>query len=76
MLAKIDMGVFKNLTSLENLYLSYNQLESISLNEIHLSSLKTLDLHYNQFVAVESNLFLGLSSIEVLDLSSNQIAKV
>lgn len=61
------------MTWLDTLALSYNQIETIE-NLSSLSSLRQLQLEHNAITKIEG--LQGLSSLQILQLSSNQIKKI
>ncbi len=68
-----DCSVLKNLTSLQSLDLSNNQISDISFLK-GLTSLQSLDLSVNQISDI--SFLKGLTSLQSLDLSNNQISDI
>ncbi|RUS77947.1 hypothetical protein EGW08_014293, partial [Elysia chlorotica] len=56
--------------------LSYNNIESLPSHAFfRYSSLKELHLHHNLIFEINSQAFVGLSNLELLDLSANRLKK-
>ncbi len=74
---KISANTFEGLTSLEELDLSGNLIESIDEETFkNLSSLKILNLSRNKINSLINNAFQSLASIEILDLGHNYITNI
>lgn len=65
-------SILTRLSSLEKLYLSYNQIEAFPADLGKLTKLKLLDLSYNQVVEIPAGVFT-IPNLEILHLSFNQI---
>nr|ABK88278.1 toll-like receptor [Carcinoscorpius rotundicauda] len=73
----VFVSLFKDLTSLESLNLSWNEIsflpEGIFQNLINI---KSLQISNNQFKTVPEDIFQPLSNLENLDLGSNKLARL
>ena len=73
-LRRLKSGDFFGLTSLENLWMSYNNLESLPEDIFSdQNSLKQLDLGNNQLENLPDNIFSGLNSLKLLSMGFNQL---
>ena len=66
-------GELGNLSNLESLYLSFNQLNAIPAQLGNLSNLERLSLSFNQLSAIPAQLG-NLSNLRSLSVSSNQLS--
>ncbi|XP_030847499.1 toll-like receptor 13 [Strongylocentrotus purpuratus] len=74
---QIDLGVFRNLTSLTYLSLAANFIRIIpekAFQDLH--NLRTLILKFNSITVIEKQLFSGTSSLQNLYLHGNQISTI
>ncbi|XP_057337981.1 protein toll-like [Microplitis mediator] len=65
-------NAFTSLNKLENLYLSNNNITSLSSNLLAgLSSLNFLDMSHNDMITIDPRAFYNLGSLKYLDFSNN-----
>ncbi len=69
----IAEDTFHGSKSLQWLYLSHNQLDSIAPNTFQGLNLLWLNLSFNRLVSVEPSTFQGLNELIAIDLSMNQL---
>ncbi|XP_063233059.1 toll-like receptor 3 [Bacillus rossius redtenbacheri] len=65
---------FLNLTNLNGLFLTYNEIQEINIGSFtNLAALNILDLSHNHLKAIKNHVFEILEQLKLLDLSSNHI---
>ena len=70
-------GMFHGLSSLEELYLSSNEISYIQMEAFStLTACITLQLNDNKLTALQSTMFRGLHSLKSLELFSNNICDI
>ena len=71
-------GMSNGMSGLQSLYLGNNQLTSVTTSDFNgiISTLTFLDLGYNQFASLPSNMFNGLDGLKTLNLNDNQISSI
>uniref|UniRef100_A0A8C6UE25 TIR domain-containing protein n=1 Tax=Neogobius melanostomus TaxID=47308 RepID=A0A8C6UE25_9GOBI len=72
----IENGSFEFLHYLHILSLSNNRLISVPTDFVGLTSLKQLDLQWNNVTALKKCTFVGLSKLEILNLQGNSISEL
>ena len=76
-LTLIHMGAFNDLLALEELDLSYNNLESVPWEAIQrMTSLHTLSLDHNMIDFIPEGTFSLLQKLNRLDVTSNKLQKL
>ncbi|XP_059831981.1 leucine-rich repeat-containing G-protein coupled receptor 4 isoform X2 [Hypanus sabinus] len=71
----VGISAFQNLSELQSLDLSYNQIEE--LPSFHgCSALEEISLKHNEIKEIRTDTFQGLYSLHYLDLSKNQISTI
>ena len=75
-ITSITADALKELTSLEDLDLSKNNLKILDLNSIHLPSLKVLNLSENQLSTVHVDAVTAFPCLENLNVSNNATLEV
>lgn len=75
-LSEIDPAVFEDLTNLQEVYLNSNELTAIPSLGAASMHVVSLFLHHNKILSVDGNQLKSYLSMEVLDLSSNNITEI
>lgn len=74
---KVESGTFESLTTLNELYLAYNKMQSIAKGSFKgMLNLKNLNLGFNQIAMIASGTFEGLVNCNDLYLAYNKIQTV
>ncbi|CAL1568310.1 unnamed protein product [Knipowitschia caucasica] len=74
-ITSLPPSVCDQLSNLELLDLSYNQLQTLSLFS-GCERIQTIDLHHNEIQELEENIFHGLMSLRSIDLSWNKLVSL
>lgn len=69
----LNPNLFKDLSKLNVLDLSYNSFNHIPKAVLNVTTLKNLDLSYNKLSVVPHQAFKGMTELSVVKLSNNQI---
>lgn len=72
---QLSRDEFKECMALTSLNLSLNEISNLNKSLLPLKSVKTVNLTYNKLQEFSIDEITGLTKIEILDLSFNQIKK-
>lgn len=74
---KIDKDIFRDLTSISQLYLSWNKIDDLPLGVFdHLPTLQYLDLRGSGLSKIETGIFDKLRNLQRLELNDNKLKSI